>query len=235
MPLIYGHRGARGEAPENTVAGFLHASAAGVAGIETDIALTADFVPVMHHDPHLSDGRLIRNLPASALPHLPTLAETLAALPGMTWLLEIKTFPDHPEQSHPPAIMVRHVLAALAAANADPGNIAIKAFDWRVLDELAQQCPRLRRICLTAPETEAAPQLWWGKSPSATTPQSVAATGAYAWSAFHETLTAAQIAEAKSLGLHVLTWTVNTPADFARLSHLVDGIITDFPSHFPPK
>jgi glycerophosphoryl diester phosphodiesterase len=235
MPLIYGHRGARGEAPENTIAGFRHAREAGVDGIETDIAMTADLVPVMHHDPHLADGRLIRDLPVAALAGIPTLAETLAALPGTNWLLEIKTFPDHPEQSHPPAVMVRQVLAVLAAAGVDLRDIAIKAFDWRVLREVAVQAPKLRRICLTAPETEAAPELWWGGKGAATTPQAVAATGAWAWSALHETLTAPEVAEAKSLGLQVLTWTVNTQPDFVRLSNLVDGIVTDFPSRFIMK
>ena len=53
---IYGHRGARAERPENTMDGFLHAAATGVAGIETDIALSADACPVLHHDPELPDG-----------------------------------------------------------------------------------------------------------------------------------------------------------------------------------
>jgi glycerophosphoryl diester phosphodiesterase len=59
MATIYGHRGARAERPENTIEGFVHAVARGVAGIETDIALSADFCPVLHHDPEFSDGRRI--------------------------------------------------------------------------------------------------------------------------------------------------------------------------------
>ena len=62
----------------------------------------------------------------------------------------------------------------------------------------------------------------------------MARTGAYAWSAFHESLTAPQIAEARALGLRVFAWTVNGAEDFARLAGLVDGVITDFPSRFIP-
>ena len=63
---IYGHRGARAERPENTMDGFLHAVAFGVTGIETDIALTADFCPVLHHDPELADGRRIKDVKLAA-------------------------------------------------------------------------------------------------------------------------------------------------------------------------
>jgi glycerophosphoryl diester phosphodiesterase len=231
MPLIIGHRGARGERAENTIEGFFHARDAGVAAIETDLAMTADFIPVMHHDPDLPDGRLIRDLNLSECVGIPTLAESLAALPDMTWLLEIKTFPPHPGKSHAPAAIVARVLDVLDAARADPARIAIKAFDWAVLREVARQRPALRRICLTAPATENAKSLWWGRA-DASTPHAVADTGAYAWSAFHETLTAAQIAQAKGLGLHVLAWTVNERPDFDRLAPLVDGIVTDFPSRF---
>jgi glycerophosphoryl diester phosphodiesterase len=233
MPLIFGHRGARGEAPENTIEGFLHAQSVGVDGIETDIAMTGDFVPVMHHDPELPDGRLIRDLSLSECFGIATLAESLASLPAMTWLLEIKTYPPHPKKSHAPAAIVAQVLAVLDAAGADLSRIAIKAFDWAVLREVARQRPRLRRICLTAPETERAKTLWWGRA-DAGPPRAVAETGAYAWSAFHETLTRAQIEQAKSLGLSVFAWTVNAQADFDRLAPLVDGIVTDFPSRFVP-
>ncbi|HTU55659.1 MAG TPA: glycerophosphodiester phosphodiesterase family protein [Acetobacteraceae bacterium] len=47
---IIGHRGARGLHPENTLEGFAAALAAGVQRFETDIAVTADEVPVLYHD-----------------------------------------------------------------------------------------------------------------------------------------------------------------------------------------
>ncbi len=48
---LQGHRGARGLAPENTIAGFAAALAAGVTTLEMDVRLTRDGVPVVFHDP----------------------------------------------------------------------------------------------------------------------------------------------------------------------------------------
>lgn len=229
---IYGHRGARSERPENTLEGFMYARSLGVAGIETDIAMTADFVPVLHHDAALGDGRLIKNLAAAELPaEIPTLAMALAAVPEPEWLLEIKTFPDKPEETHPPGIMVEHVLAVLALA---PSNkIRILAFDWAVLREVAARAPELPRVCLTAPDMEAERRLWWGAGYAGlSTPAAVAASGAHGWSGLHRTLDPAQIREAHALGLDVFAWTVNDTADFNRLAPMVEGVITDFPSRF---
>lgn len=50
---LQGHRGARGLAPENTVAAFQRALAEGADTLELDVLLTADDVPVVHHDPAL--------------------------------------------------------------------------------------------------------------------------------------------------------------------------------------
>jgi glycerophosphoryl diester phosphodiesterase len=56
MPRIdlYGHRGARGLFPENTLAGFAGALAIGVDVLELDVAVTADDVVVVTHDPRLN-------------------------------------------------------------------------------------------------------------------------------------------------------------------------------------
>lgn len=47
---LQGHRGARGLAPENTLAGFEQALAIGVHTLELDLVMTADDVLVVHHD-----------------------------------------------------------------------------------------------------------------------------------------------------------------------------------------
>ena len=78
--LLIGHRGARGLFPENTMDGFRRALALGVDGIEIDVAITADGVPVVSHDPALNPditrlngewlparGPLIRDLRADEL------------------------------------------------------------------------------------------------------------------------------------------------------------------------
>src|SRR4051794_35890108 len=51
---LQGHRGARGLFPENTLEGFERAAALGLRSFEIDIGVTADGVPVVHHDPHLN-------------------------------------------------------------------------------------------------------------------------------------------------------------------------------------
>ena len=51
---LQGHRGTRGLMPENTLAAFEHALEIGVSTLELDIAITADGVPVISHDPALN-------------------------------------------------------------------------------------------------------------------------------------------------------------------------------------
>ena len=50
---LQGHRGARGLAPENTLAAFRRALEIGVTTIETDVAVTRDGIPVISHNPKL--------------------------------------------------------------------------------------------------------------------------------------------------------------------------------------
>lgn len=49
-PLIIGHRGASARAPENTLAAFRMAVEGGADGVEFDVQLTKDGVPVAIHD-----------------------------------------------------------------------------------------------------------------------------------------------------------------------------------------
>lgn len=53
-PLIIGHRGASALAPENTLAAFARAFDDGADGIELDVRLARDGVPVVIHNPSLS-------------------------------------------------------------------------------------------------------------------------------------------------------------------------------------
>ena len=64
--LLFGHRGARGLYPENTLEGFAGTIALGVDGIELDVGMTADGIAVVSHDPAVNpdiargpDGRWI--------------------------------------------------------------------------------------------------------------------------------------------------------------------------------
>lgn len=60
--LIIGHRGAKGLAPENTLASLQAALDARVNMIEVDVRVTADGTPVLHHDGIMkaNDGKRYR-------------------------------------------------------------------------------------------------------------------------------------------------------------------------------
>lgn len=56
MPFeLQGHRGARGLKPENTLPSFETAIDLGVTSIETDLHLSRDGVPIISHDPHITE------------------------------------------------------------------------------------------------------------------------------------------------------------------------------------
>lgn len=59
LPLIIGHRGASSIAPENTLAAFKRAIQDGADGIEFDVRLSQDGVPVVIHDATLARTGLI--------------------------------------------------------------------------------------------------------------------------------------------------------------------------------
>ena len=62
MPLILGHRGASAVAPENTLAAFARAILDGADGIEFDVRLSRDGVPMVIHDASLKRTALIDSL-----------------------------------------------------------------------------------------------------------------------------------------------------------------------------
>jgi glycerophosphoryl diester phosphodiesterase len=70
-PLIIGHRGASAVAPENTLAAFSRALKDGADGIEFDVRLSRDRVPVVIHDSNLKrtgwSDRRVADLNASEL------------------------------------------------------------------------------------------------------------------------------------------------------------------------
>ncbi|MBE1283321.1 MAG: glycerophosphodiester phosphodiesterase [Rhodobacteraceae bacterium] len=53
QPKIFGHRGAPHVLPENTLASFDHAIAVGADGLELDVLMTRDGIPVVTHNPRL--------------------------------------------------------------------------------------------------------------------------------------------------------------------------------------
>src|SRR5262245_10721810 len=98
VTVIIGHRGASAAERENTIPAFELASLMGADGIELDVRRTADDRLVVHHDPRLPDGRVIRETRAVELPaHVPTLDAALDAAHGMFVNIEIKNDPSEPD------------------------------------------------------------------------------------------------------------------------------------------
>ena len=54
MAAVYGHRGARGVYPENTLEGFLYAIGLGLDGIELDVVISKDNRVVVSHEPWMN-------------------------------------------------------------------------------------------------------------------------------------------------------------------------------------
>lgn len=184
-------------------------------------------------------GRIRPGSPASLLfpdqaPHdgarVPTLAAVLAALPRARFTIEVKTDPAHPKWTAPPHVLAEATLSVIDGADAT-ARVTVESFDWRVQRHLRKVRPDVRLAWLTRTETIREAALWWdGVTPGDSIPASVANEGGPVWAPDHNGLTKAQVDEAHALGLLVLPWTVNQPADMSRLvAWGVDGLISDRP------
>ena len=169
---------------------------------------------------------------------MPLLAEVFAATAasGMWIEADLKTDPRAPDLTVSPQRMADLVVTTARAAGA-MRRLAVRSFDWRVMRHLRATCPDLPLVWLTNARTEAAAAWWWDlTSPSASAAQAVAsaarpaATWRPTWAPDHAGLLAREVADAHALGLRVVPWTVNHPADMARLiAWGVDGLCTDRP------
>ena len=175
----------------------------------------------------------------------PTLAELFAlaqaSAKSVRFNLETKITPTSGGETPDPKTFAKLTVDAIRKAGL-AARVTVQSFDWRTLLEVKQLAPDIETACLTI-ETEnfdsvqrnsGKPSPWhagldlaqYGSS----LPRLVKAAGCSTWSMFWRNLTLEEMAEAQRLGLKVLPWTVNDPADMARLiDWRVDGIITDYP------
>lgn len=177
----------------------------------------------------------------------PTLAELYAlAAPPARLNIETKIDPAKPDEAPDPAAFTRLVVEAVRAAKATD-RTTIQSFDWRTLVEAHRLAPEIETVCLTIESSgmdtiqraAAKPSPWLAGLDLAAHGGSVPAlarqAGCAAWSPFWRNVTAANVAEAHALGLRVVPWTVNDPAEMARMVDLkVDGLITDYPDRAQP-
>jgi glycerophosphoryl diester phosphodiesterase len=152
-PLVLGHRGASGDAPENTLAAFRLAMAQGADGVELDAWRCATGEVVVFHD---EDARRIAGAPL-AIPEaplaairaldagawrgeafrgerVPLLDEVLDALPGAVVNVELKSRRDGD-------LRLAGAVARVLAARGGADRVVVSSFDWRLLAAFRRAAP----------------------------------------------------------------------------------------------
>lgn len=177
---------------------------------------------------------------------IPRLSEVLARAEEISggairYNIETKISPEFPEDSADPEAFAEALVAAVRDAGVSD-RAAVQSFDWRTLQIVQRLAPEIATVYLTAEQDwfdnlgrgDPVPSPWIGGLEIdwalLTLPQAVSRAGGAVWSPFFRDLTKADLKEAQKLGLRVVPWTVNDPADMASLIDLgVDGLITDYP------
>jgi len=213
---IVAHRGASAYETENSLSAFRLAHAMGADGIELDVHMTADAVPLVHHDP-LLDGKPIWQMPLAEVRDrhelangevVPTLAEALAAIdPTLGVFIEVKALAPRDDAQ---------LLAALRAGPA-PARYQVHAFDHRIVRRLLADAPELVTGILSASypvrplvalEDAGASVLWQQES----------------------LLDAELVTAVHGAGATIAAWTVDDPVRMRVLASLgVDAICTNRP------
>jgi glycerophosphoryl diester phosphodiesterase len=206
--LRLAHRGDARMAPENSLEALVLATGIpGCNGVEFDVRLSRDGVPILLHDPSLErvQGKpgLVAELDASDLRPLgiPSLEEVLAALPDDTFLdIELKG-EDHGAAT---ASVLR------AALGRDTDRAVISSFDPETLATMHRRLPGWS-AWLNVDRIED------------DTLATAVALGCEAVSCGWRSITPAGIRRAETAGLRLAAWTVVQPRTFDRLAGL--GII----------
>ena len=229
LPLAFAHRGGSAEATENSWAAFEHAVALGYSYVETDVRATSDGVAVTFHDPRLERltgwHGLVRATTWQRLSRLrlpdgsavPKLEDVLGAWPALRWNIDVKG----PEAAAP-------VVEALRRTRAE-GRVLLTAFSaWRIAKLRAALGPTAATGTsrwgvagmLVARYAGITPI--WSRGAAVQVPVS------------HRGLPLVDPAFVRTChraGAQVHVWTVDEPAEMARLLDLgVDGLMTDRPS-----
>jgi glycerophosphoryl diester phosphodiesterase len=234
-PLVIGHACAGGEAPHNTLAGVRACLAAGAQGMEIDVRLSADGIPVLMHDSTVDrttnyvgpvssfSADELSKMDAGDGERVPTLREVLDLVQGrLTVMCELKPFDGVQEER----LQYNSDLVTAVIRACDPwdaqGWIAAHSFDrWLVQDW------RSRNGCaagaLISPAVE--PARWRELFERALF------ANVQAVSVQHGSVTEDLVLAARKQHLSVLAWTPDDEGEWSRLCEAgVDGIITNYPT-----
>ncbi len=177
---------------------------------------------------------------------IPTLADLFKLVQrqgkGVRFNIETKVSPDHPSETPDPETFADLVVKVIRGAGMSR-RTTIQSFDWRTLIAVHRIAPEIETVCLTAQSTlqdrlidgARRPSPWLaGLDPpdhAGSVPRLVKAAGCAVWSPRYPELTSETLAQARALGLKVVPWTINVPADMGRAIDVgVDGLITDYPN-----
>jgi glycerophosphoryl diester phosphodiesterase len=187
---------------------------------------------------HFPDQRAVPGTP------IPTLTEVLDLVrrsgdPHVRLNIETKIDPNHPDESPTPEHFVRLLLDTVRAKGFGD-RVMVESFDWRTLQLVQKLAPTMPTVYLTLQKGRHAtvsldkPSPWTaGFNPDEhgrSVPRTIKAAGGAIWSPYFRDVDPALISASHRLGLPVIVWTVDRPADMARLIDMgVDGIISDRP------
>jgi len=201
-----GHRGAKGHAPDNTMASFQKALDLGCDEVETDAWLMPDGSFVIAHD-----------RPASAAGLL-TLDDVLDFCRGRMGVnVELKC-----EYSEVVAHQTGSRIGAHIAKRNDP-SVYVSSFWWTALDAVREVAPSLRRAYIFSSSPPLAGLIHESRR-----------TGLWALHPNRAFVTEPLVRDAHSAGMKVQAWTVNDASEITRFAALgVDGIMSDYPERVP--
>ena len=153
--------------------------------------------------------------------------------------IETKIDPHHPDELPDPERFVTVLLDFLRTEKFSD-RVMVQSFDWRTLQLVQKLAPAVPTVYLTLQRGQAA-NIFLDKASDWTAgfdpvshgnsvPAAIKAAGGAIWSPYFGDVDSDLIAEAHRLGLRVVVWTVNKPADMARMIDMgADGIISDRP------
>ena len=226
-PRVWAHRGDSAHAPENTLAAFDKARAAGADGIELDVRLDRDGTVVVFHDDtlerlanrpgKLSDlgGRERAALRVGGEP-VPTLEQVLRELGELDCNVEIKS--ERPGRSG--ALVIKTADVIRHSGRAD--QIIVSSFDPVALVQMHRALPDIACAYLFHNQQPLPFRKGWVGH----------VTGATALHPEHVLCTAERVAAWHRAGFPINTWTVDDAAELRRLDALgIDGVFCNDPSH----
>lgn len=219
VPLVYGHRGASADAPENTLEAFALARSQGADGVELDVRRCRDGDMALHHDAELGDGRRIVELSRADLPETScTLAEALDECAPMVVNVEIKNVPIDPD--HDPECLLADRVVALLQERGGRDRVLVSSFGLATVDRVRALDPTVPTGLLTFVDPIG--------------PEAIELAAGHGHQAIHPhvaTVDEAYVALAHDHGLVVNVWTVDDPDRMRELASWgVDGIVTNVPA-----